>query len=1179
MAVLQKQPVDVRLLGLDEKANPRTAVAGTITDGRNWTIDKEGRITKRPGLSALAMLDTSANALTGRELAALGTELVLSDGKRWYGRNPESGQWMPRGFAAYERLDISPVVATPAACNGVDSALQMDTAEIDNYRLTLMAQIDGTVIPNVASSGWTLTDAVTGQTLLHNAYLPYYSPQLTTDGHTAAPTFVAFGADASNIYGGAWDATSPFQSVTWSAALIADMMTATQWATSTVAGYGITGPGTPYAPYQAVLVADNVWLVAYLRNDGSICVVKVTRTLGTATFSVSAPTVIVAGYTSSSTLSFAWACNVGDATAHLAWFGGLTVRYCTITVSTLANNNYTSQTPSQWANCANRGATGITVAGTPYFFADEISVLTGARSVYMWTPGITANFALLCFRGCGLLSHAFAPTVGDTGEIGLGVSYPSPWQPSAFLMRIRTSGTSIISQSIGAHLQNGNYAGNPITQKLPSMAGGVLALGVLTNPVSIGGPGTVSVTMAALTASTRCSVSPPAEHADGLVIPGAVLKYYDGAHVTEAAFALAPEAPTATESTTTGITYQVDSTGSVLSTNPAPTMASTRSTPTFDVDGIASITLVGPAAGLTAWPSGAVTFSFWAKIVNPTGGVTYTVAHDIGGRPSTIPIKTGRGQTWSNGTPGTFALSTSWQHFTFSIPVVALTTIALENVLVYLCAQGAPNDGAQMMVAFGGSMAPTIATPFPCMTVGQREYFTCAAWSDAAGRVQRSPVSPATIPTSVGGLAVSLSVAMLSITERGNPGNLDAGINPAVIEVYRTKANETTAYRIATATNVINGAPVTITDALADSAIDGNEQLYTFAGAVVANFPPIGCNLVAEHQGRVFVATADGQVFFSAYAQSGEGLAFAAEYQVEVEHIPGKLTALLSLDDKLAICTPTSLAALTGIGPEATGVPAYDSPMVIATGIGPINQRACARTPTGYVVVTQHGAHMMDRGLSLNYIGIQEELDVPDGANWYAAAFHPDRNQVRLYGDSLVTVYDWTVSGPPGRTSQFFKWTYAQTVVASAVVNGVLYVLGANGTVYASDVAFSDAGTAYQEWVQFSIVQPGGVNGWARIYSMRVAGDIATGTTLDLVLTSEEGNLNTTPATDTNSIAGPCKHAIAKPRYGKCSSMLVWMGEHAATTTAGITVDAIGLIVGNKGGAGRLPAAARMARS
>jgi hypothetical protein len=250
--------------------------------------------------------------------------------------------------------------------------------------------------------------------------------------------------------------------------------------------------------------------------------------------------------------------------------------------------------------------------------------------------------------------------------------------------------------------------------------------------------------------------------------------------------------------------------------------------------------------------------------------------------------------------------------------------------------------------------------------------------------------------------------------------------------------------------------------------------------------------------------------------------------------------------------------------------------MVVFSGIGPISQRSCARTPSGIVMVTAHGAHLFDRGLNLNYIGANVEDDVPAALTWYAAAFHPVKNQVRLFGSSMSVVYDWSVSPPPGRAAQFFKWSYTVPVVAAVVASGLLYYLGTDGTVYQADVGYSDNGTAFQEWIQLSVLSPTGQNAWGRVYAVRFTGTIASGSTLQLLLTPEDGNMS---VTDTMTIAGPLTNVIAKPRYGKGSAMTMKLSENVATATAGITLDAIGLSVGTKGGLGRMPAGSRMVRA
>ena len=1175
MATLQKQILDVRLLGLDEKANPRGAQPGTIVDGCNWMMVDDGRIEKRPGTTALPMLDTAGNTVASpRELSSLNDELVLGNARKWYGLNSITGQWIPRGFAAYERLHINQVIATPAPCNGVDSRLLVDSAQIGNY--TLLGLSGGLYDGDYSASCYILVDSATGQIVTQYSNLLGWDWTMGTDGHTASPTFVGFIANTNNLFAIVWDNTTGFRSILGKAGILSDVINLTD-----ANSYGLQTTGVPAAPYASVLVGDNVWLVAYQNASGYIAIRKVTRTSGT-TFSISSPTLVTSASFTTYAQTLAWAYNLGDATATLAFCGQgdsdttAVLRYSTITISSMAWTGVASTSPTGWATC--RGLTGIMVSGTPYFFADIYLSATNhppaLRNVYSWAPAASPPAPVLVLQAAGLLSHAFTPPIGDTGEIGLGVAYLSSWQPSAFILRLRMAAGVVASMNIGAHLQNGNLAGKPMTTHLPNMAGGQIGLGVLNNPVSSGALGTVLVELAVLTQTTHASVSQPCQIADTLLLPGAALKAYDGAHITEAAFPLGPESIAASENNSGKPLY-------IGPANALVTASPTAGTMTIPVSGGTAIALFasGPI-GTLLWPTGTLTVTVWAWITGGSGSYQFGF---IGGETIQIARHASDGSDYiyapTATLPPTQTLTGSVAKYVFTVPVSPQWTgsapVPAVTDLLKLQLLCSGTSGATLHIAYGASQPSGITTLIPVIEPGTREYCACLAWTDSQGRTQRSQPCPAVSTTNVNGFPMNLTAYMVNITERDPLFNYDAAIPCAVIEIYRTLVNQPIFYRVATIPNTANGANVAYSDSTADATLDANEQLYT-TGGVVENWPTIGANLVASHQGRAFVATADNLVFFTAYAQSGEGLAFAAEYQVETEHIPGALTALLSLDSNLAICTATNYAALSGVGPESTGLPAYDSPMLVGSGIGPTSQRACARTPTGIAMITAHGAQMFDRGLNLNYIGIHVDNDIPDGSSWYAATLHPGKNQVRFYADSLVTVYDWTISPPPGRQSQFYKWAYPDTVVATAIASGAIYQLVSGGTVYLADQGYSDAGTAYQEWVKLSVVSPAGIDSWSRLYAARFACDIVAGTSLQVVFTPEEGNLSTT---DTNTIAGPLKHVICKPRYGKISSMVMWIGESAATTTAGITLDAIGLLVGNKGGVGRLPAASRMVRS
>ena len=1177
MAVLQKNVLDVRLLGLDEKANRRTSIAGTIVDGGNWTMNKDGTVEKRPGLSALAMLDTSGSSVTGgRELASLNDELVLSNGRKLYSREPSTAKWIAKGITALERLDINSVLSTEYVCNGVDSRLSMDTAQIGRYLLTVASGKDDA---GTSKAGWMLTDSTTGEIFViwssTNGFADGWS--VGTDGHTASPSFVAFLWLNGVIEAWVWSPSNGFRTVA-SASVLLNTGNATAVDPNQ---YTITKPLAP-TPFAVQLIGDGVWLLAQQTADGWLNVYRVTLTDGV--FAVSAP-VNVATVGSDNAISVAWAYNPGSATAHIATCERigqfLWLYYAQITCSTGALvATITFVEPGSWAGTHTcRGMTGFCLGASPFFFFDvEYVKVPSQRDVWMWTPGATDVTCVL--KDSGLVSHAFQHPLHDTDEIDLTVCNQSTWQPSAFVIRLHVSGAGWTSFSIGAFLHNGDFAGRPMVQRLPHFAyGAALALGVYNNPISLGGPGQVLIKMATLTNGKDAAVdgftssAPPCQFADTLLLPGAVLKAYDGGHVTEAAFLLGPEYVIASESTK-GKKFTAQTSSTVLTTGNPPANAQT-----YTQSGLQVIFETAAADTPSApWPAGTVTLDFWAKIVNPSSGATYQL--DRGADLEYLKLFSTPGSfAYQASTLGFVSLTSAWQHFVYDVPVKVLNVPTGDVLEIAFQAQSSlTGDTAMLAIAVGGSMAPTFTTPWPVIEKGTRQYCALIKWVDARGRIQRSQICPAVSSTNVDGLANSVTVSMVNITERDPITNWDPLISSAEIEIYRTAVNATIFYRVYQVKNVVNGDDALFLDYSPDTEITANEELYT-TGSSVGNWPPIGCNLVASHQGRVFVATASGEVFFSAYAQGGEGIAFASEFQIETEHIGRKLTALLSLDTTLVVATATSYATVTGIGPESNGVPSYDTPPLFGTGIGPLSQRSCARIPEGIVMPTAHGVQLLDRGLSLENIGQQVVDSMPGGISWYSATYHPGKHQARIFGNVNTLVYDWSLSAPSGRQAQFMKWQYAVDIYAIAIASGALYALGSDGVVYASDVGYSDGANPYSEWINLSVVSPNGPNAWGRIFAMRLSCNLAASQALKVGFNPEEGNLGSADYTTITAGAGGLQHVVAKPMRGRCSSMSIYIGENASSSTSGFVLNAIGLLVGNLGGLGRLPASNKMTRS
>lgn len=1030
MAALQKQALDVKLLGLDEKANPREAVPGTLTSLENCVIYKDGRIQKRPGIAALPMADYYGPTITNaRELASHKGELILNDGNRWYQRHPVTGAWLRRGFSAYERLDIAPLCATTAQCNGTDSRLEVDTAAIGRYGLVV------TCGESLDQAGWRVLDRDTGAILINQQSLTAQDICACSDG-AAEESFVIFGGPQGSmtttcaISAYVLTAADGFRSISASGPVVTDAY----WSLDENVYFGGES-GRGCVSYDVVRVAANTWLLAYHQyqtgagDHSRIAIRKIVRTSG-ATFTVSDAVEVEVSATQTA-CAFSWAYQSGEY-AHLAWESNGQIRSVRVTIADFA----VSFPPlafgfNGWTMC--RGIAGYIVGAQPYFVLDLASIVEGkiSRFMYLWQVGAGQSMLL---RDAGLLTKAFAVENQLSNEFGVGVFVPSTWQSSAFLLRVRVDGHDALGTTVGGHMAAGNFAGKATVLRLASGNGGAFfPVSFQANTDRLGGIGTVNVGVASIrnplavssapTPSAYATQGQPVEVGGVSILPGAALKQYDGETVCEAAFYVAPD---------------------------------------------------------------------W---VRPTES---DVASNI------------------------------------------------EN--------------------------------------GTRQYTAVARWTDAQGRMHRSAPCPPASVTVIGQHDINVLHPFLHLTERCGPGLSQFNYNPqtpdAVIEIYRTTASGSTFYLVGTVKNTVNAEARTFADSSPDTAILGNEQLYTTGGAV-QNWPVTGCNVVAVHQGRVFTLASDGAVKFTGYMQDGEALFFAEEYALDTQHVPGAITALLSMDDKLVICTDATCASLTGLGPESTGTPSYDAPMVVASTLGPLGPRACVRVPDGVVMPTRHGIFMLDRGLGFQYIGPSVETSGAFLVPGYAGACHPARNQVRLFGSGssrAALVYDWTLQGPPNRPGQWMKWPYAVDVVATATCAGSLYYLGHNGVVYLADSGTSDAGTAYQQSLQFSVLSPTGVGGWSRIYKMRLAVDLAASCSLNACLNPEEGSLTAETYT---LAAGPSgkRHVDLKPRRGKLSSVTCWLGEATASQTAGFTLDSVALLVGNKGGLGRLSTTSRMTRS
>lgn len=311
-------------------------------------------------------------------------------------------------------------------------------------------------------------------------------------------------------------------------------------------------------------------------------------------------------------------------------------------------------------------------------------------------------------------------------------------------------------------------------------------------------------------------------------------------------------------------------------------------------------------------------------------------------------------------------------------------------------------------------------------------YVAVYAWTDAQGSVHRSEPSAPTVvrmsaPIGGGGQAVSVP-----------PLRLSAKASEAQIELYRTTDGGSVFYRCAIAENDPAADVVTFHDTLTDAQLEDELQVYT-TGNVVENTAPPPSRILAWHRNRVWLVDAMNPVtmWFSKTVLPGSPVEFSDIFVKAVEEAGGEVTALASLDDKLIVFKADRIYVVTGQGPDDTGGnDDLSDASRISSDVGCICHRSVVVTPAGVLFRSRKGIYLLDRSLSVQYVGAPVEAFNEQRTT--AAVLVPDAHQVRFVTDSgAALVYDYLVG----------QWsTFTGYEALDATVRGASTVLaGADG--------------------------------------------------------------------------------------------------------------------------------------
>ena len=318
-------------------------------------------------------------------------------------------------------------------------------------------------------------------------------------------------------------------------------------------------------------------------------------------------------------------------------------------------------------------------------------------------------------------------------------------------------------------------------------------------------------------------------------------------------------------------------------------------------------------------------------------------------------------------------------------------------------------------------------------------YVVTYEWTDNQGNAFRSAGSiPLPVTTASAIASVTLTIPTLRVTAKVQ--------NPVKIVIYRWSTTQEVFYQITSITDPILNDPtvdsVTYLDTQIDSAITGNNILYT-TGGVVEDIGGPASSAMTLFDDRLWLVDSEDQnllwyskqVIESTPVEMSDLFTFYVAPTIGAQGSTGPILAIGAMDDKLILFKQNAIYYINGTGPDNTGANSqYSQPIFITSAVGCSNQRSIVLSPQGLMFQSDKGIWLLGRDLSTQYIGAPVEdfnaIDIQ------GALGIPATNQDRFTNQAGTTqMFDYyyqqwgTFSNVPALSSTLFQG--AHTYISS----------------------------------------------------------------------------------------------------------------------------------------------------
>lgn len=294
-------------------------------------------------------------------------------------------------------------------------------------------------------------------------------------------------------------------------------------------------------------------------------------------------------------------------------------------------------------------------------------------------------------------------------------------------------------------------------------------------------------------------------------------------------------------------------------------------------------------------------------------------------------------------------------------------------------------------------------------------------------------ITAGTYITSISGTTVGLSLPTAGASAGGGDTLSTSDVGSMVVNIptlkltyktnvkiviYRWSVAQQNYYQVTSVLvptlNIPTNASLQYTDTLGDSAILGNNLIYT-TGGVIEDIGPPPSSTMTLFDDRLWLVDAQDrnllwfskQVIEGTPVEMSDLLTFYVAPTIGVQGSTGPITALGVMDDKLIIFKKDAIYYINGTGPDNTGAnSSYNGPIFITSTVGCDNQNSIVFQPQGLMFQSDKGIWLLGRDLSTQYIGAPVQQF--NSGLIQSSASIPETNQVRFtLSTGQTLMYDY----------------------------------------------------------------------------------------------------------------------------------------------------------------------------